>query len=254
MMIYITGDTHNTTDMSNVSAKNMKLCCAEQNVDYSSISNLIILGDFGLPWHTCPINEAGIQPIDKTDKYLLDWFNKKPFRVLAVMGNHDNYDIIEKLPEVDLYKGKAKKVSKNIFYLKRGEFYNIEGHTFLVLGGARSDDKVYRTPHVSWWEQEEWTESQIQECLSNINKIPKYFDYILSHTGPSEGIACADSYYLNEDNLKQLHSDSNVQLNDEIKNIITFQKWFFGHWHSDWGYENFHSSKFIPLYRMGIII
>lgn len=35
-MIYITGDTHNTTDMSNLSSKNMKLCCMEQKTDYKN--------------------------------------------------------------------------------------------------------------------------------------------------------------------------------------------------------------------------
>ena len=49
-MIYITGDTHNTEDMSNLSSKNMKLCCMEQNTDFHAITAAIILGDFGLPW------------------------------------------------------------------------------------------------------------------------------------------------------------------------------------------------------------
>ncbi len=48
-MIYITGDTHNTTDMSNLSSKNMKLCCMEQKVDFHDITTAIVLGDFGLP-------------------------------------------------------------------------------------------------------------------------------------------------------------------------------------------------------------
>ena len=90
-MIYITGDTHNTEDMSNVSSSNMKLCCAEQKADYSKITNIIILGDFGLPWYDCPVDENGIHPSNKTDKYLLDWYNKKPFKIFAVMGNLDNY-------------------------------------------------------------------------------------------------------------------------------------------------------------------
>ena len=33
-MIYITGDTHNTVDMSNLSTCNMKLCCRVQNVEF----------------------------------------------------------------------------------------------------------------------------------------------------------------------------------------------------------------------------
>lgn len=38
-----------------------------------------------------------------------------------------------------------------------------------------------------------------------------------------------------EENLKQLHRDSNVVLNDKIDSSISYKKWFFGHWHSDWG-------------------
>ena len=66
------------------------------------------------------------------------------------MGNHDNYDIIEKLPEIEMFGAKVLKVSDNVFYLKRGEVYHIEEKQFLVLGGAMSDDKVWRKPHESW--------------------------------------------------------------------------------------------------------
>lgn len=255
VMIYITGDTHNTEDMSNVSADNMKLCCAEQNVDYSKITNLIILGDFGLPLYECPVDESGIHPTNKTDKYLLKWYNKKPFKILCVMGNHDNYDMIKKLPEVNMFGSSVLKVSENIYYLMRGEVYNIEGHSFLVLGGAKSDDKEFRKPHKNWWPDEELNEEEKENCLLHINSYyKKKFDYILSHTGPSKGIACVDSYYLNEENCKQLKSDSTVCFNDEIDKIISYKKWFFGHWHSDWGYENFMNTKYVPLYRMGIVV
>ena len=74
-MIYITGDTHNTEDMLNLSTKNMKLCCMEQGVDFHNITHVIVLGDFGLPWSSdCEIDEAGIHPADHTDRYLLKWF------------------------------------------------------------------------------------------------------------------------------------------------------------------------------------
>lgn len=253
-MIYITGDTHNNKDMSNVSSSNMKLCCAEQNIDYSEITNLIILGDFGVPWYDCPVDENGIHPSNKTDKYLLDWYNKKPFKIFAVMGNHDNYDMLEKLPSVTMFSSTVLKVSDNIFYLKRGEVYNIENKKILVLGGARSDDKAYRKIHESWWPQEELSNEEKQHCLSILKKTDFNFDYILSHTGSSAGIACTDSYYLNEENLIELKDDSNVAFNDLIDSKVTYKKWFFGHWHSDWGYDNYNSTKYVPLYRMGILI
>ena len=252
-MIYITGDTHNTEDMYNVSSSNMKLCCAEQNADYSKITNLIILGDFGLPWNNCFVDKNGIHPRNKTDKYLQAWYNKKPFKILAVMGNHDNYDLLEKLPPVKMFGSTVLRVSDNIFYLKRGEVYNIENKSFLVLGGAKSDDKAYRKIHESWWPQEEWSDEEKQHCLSILQKTDFNFDYILSHTGPSAGIACTDSYYLNEENLIKLKDDSNVAFNDLIDSKVTYKKWFFGHWHSDWGYDNYNSTKYVPLYHMGIV-
>ena len=188
-MLYITGDTHGDVDMSNLSSRTLKRCCAEQNVDFHTITAAIVLGDFGLPWYDCAVDADGIHPTDKTDAYLLRWYNKKPFTILAVMGNHDNYDVIEKLPEVSLFGGTALKVSRNIFYLKRGEVYTIEGKRFLVLGGAQSEDKAWRVPHESWWQQEEWTEAERVACFETIRQHGSQFDYILSHTGTTEAIA-----------------------------------------------------------------
>lgn len=253
-MIYITGDTHNSEDIATVSSRNMKLCCAEQKIDYQKITNLIILGDFGVPWFNCPVDEDGIHPSNKTDIYLLNWYNKKPFKILAVMGNHDNYEMIEKLPSVEMFDSMVLKVSENIFYLKRSEVYNIENKKFLILGGAKSDDKMYRIPYKSWWHQEEWSEEEKEGCLQRLYEHSFYFDYVLSHTGPSKGIACTDSYYLNEENLAQLKTDSTVVFNDSIDSKIVYKKWFFGHWHSDWGYENYQSTKYVPLYHMGIVL
>ena len=242
-MIYITGDTHNTEDMSNLSSKNMKLCCLEQGAEFQSITHAVVLGDFGLPWTS-----------DHTDRYLLKWYSQKPFKILAVMGNHDNYDVIEKLPEVEMFGSKVLKVSDNVFYLKRGNIYTIEDKRFLVLGGALSEDKAWRKPHESWWEQEEWSDEEKQACLDKIGQYGGSFDYVLSHTGPSAGIALTDDFFSNEENLEELRRDSNVVFNDKIDSIISYKKWFFGHWHSDWGYENYKETKYVPLYHQGIVI
>ena len=116
-----------------------------------------------------------------------------------------------------------------------------------------SDDKAWRKPHESWWEQEEWSEEEKASVLAKI-ETKMQFDYVLSHTGPSAGIALTDDFFCNEENLKQLQRDSNVVFNDKIDSIISYKKWFFGHWHSDWGYENYDKSKYVPLYHQGIVI
>lgn len=131
-----------------------------------------------------------------------------------------------------MFGAKALKVSDNVFYLKQGEIYTIDDKRFLILGGAMSDDKVWRKPHESWWKQEEWSEGEKENCFAKI-KENKEFDYVLSHTGPSAGITLTDDFFCNEENLKQLQKDSNVVFNDKIDSTISYKKWFFGHWHSD---------------------
>ena len=153
-----------------------------------------------------------------------------------------------------MFGAKVLKVCENIFYLKRGEIYILENKRFLVLGGALSDDKAWRKPHESWWSQEEWSEKEKADCLEKIKRDNCSFDYVLSHTGPSEGIALTDSYFSNPENRIQLLKDSNVLFNDEIDSMISYKKWFFGHWHSDWGYENYWNSKYVPLYHQGIVL
>ena len=253
-MVYITGDTHNVNDMANLSVGKMKLNCKMQGVDYSAISYAIVLGDFGLPWYECAVDEQGIHPTDKTDRYLLEWYNSKPFKIFAVPGNHDNYDMIEKLPEVPMFGAAVRRVSENVFYFKRGEIYEIEGSRFLVLGGALSEDKAFRTLHESWWPQERWTEKEETACLEKLKLEGTNFDYILSHTGPSAGIACIDPYFLDEENLESLALDSTVVFNDKIDSLVTYKKWFFGHWHSDWGCEHFEESAYVGVYRRGVVV
>ena len=48
--------------------------------------------------------------------------------------------------------------------------------------------------------------------------------------------------------------DPTVKLNDEVNSRVSYKKWFFGHWHSDWGYENFARSAYVPLYHKGIVV
>lgn len=253
-MIYITGDTHNTIDMSHLSVKEIRKYCYWQQRDHKDITYAMVLGDFGLPWYNCAVDEDGIHPEMKDDKYLLNWYNEKPFKILAVMGNHDNYNMIEMLPEVDMFGGKVLKVSENIFYLKRGHIYNIEGNIFLVLGGAQSHDKQWRQLGKNLWALEEWTAEEEQECLKRIEEYGTDVDYIVSHTGPIEGISCIESSVDDEECREAFMEDPNVRFNTKIDEMMTYKKWFFGHWHTSWGYDHRMESQYAPLYSAGIVL
>lgn len=170
------------------------------------------------------------------------------------MGNHDNYTMLDRLLEVEMFGDKVLKVSENIFYLIRGHFYTIEDKSFLALGGAQSHDKEFRTPGIDYWPQEEWCDEEKKACLERVNLQGSKVDYIISHTDTSKGLSCFENEYRNTDFLYSAKRDSTVIFNDIIDSKVNYKKWFFGHWHTDWGYENYSESKYVPLYKKGICI
>ena len=141
--------------------------------------------------------------------------------------------MIEKLPEVEMFGNKTLKVSTNIYYLKRGHFYNIEEKSFLVLGGAESQDKERRKLNVSFWKQELMSDQEEYDCLKRIEEHGSKVDYILSHTGPIEGIALIESSCDNPEYREFYREDKTVRFNDKINEIMSYKKWFFGHWHDE---------------------
>jgi hypothetical protein len=190
---------------------------------YKKINYHIILGDTGFLW---PGNEEA--EADNYKKLTL-----RPFPVLYVAGNHEPVLGRSDLPEVDIGIGEktvlVRKEKPFIAYLKRGKIYNIENHKFLVLGGALSIDKIYRTPGKSWWEQEYWSDDE-KTAISGLLKNDNNFDYVLSHTGPSRinrAINNVDSDYIPK--IK----DEVSALNEIIDAKITCKQWFCGHWHKD---------------------
>ena len=82
-MIYITGDTHGA--FQRLSTKNFPEQREMTKDDY-----LIICGDFGLIW------DVGAE--SKEEKYWLKWFEEKPFTLLFIDGNHENYDLLNSIP------------------------------------------------------------------------------------------------------------------------------------------------------------
>lgn len=86
-MIYLTGDTHGSFKrFSNRKMKAKGLSLTEE--DY-----LVVCGDFGLCWAK-----------DDTFLYELDFFRGKPYTILWIQGNHENYDMIKEY-EIEEWKG-----------------------------------------------------------------------------------------------------------------------------------------------------
>jgi hypothetical protein len=151
-------------DQSNLEAMGLKL---------TENDKVIICGHFGLPWYR-----------DKEEECCLDWLEAKPFEILFVDGNHENFDLLYKLPVEERYGGKVRKLRKNIFHLMRGEVYEIEGKVFFAFGGATSFDKYMREEHVDWWEEEIFSEAEKLNAIRNLERMRNKVDCVITHTVP----------------------------------------------------------------------
>ena len=123
-MIYITGDTHG--DFTRFSAKRLR----RTGLELTKEDYIIICGDFGLCWAK-----------DKTFEYHCKNFAEKPYTILWVQGNHENYDMIGEYPLEEWHGGKARHIIRDrVILLERGQVFEIDGKTFFTFGGASSHD------------------------------------------------------------------------------------------------------------------
>lgn len=123
-------------------------------------------------------------------------------------GNHDNYDQINSkiLPNFLGDFGTLKIDNLDIFYVR----------------GGRSIDKDQRIIGVSWWEQEELSWTQLQECIDLYLKTKPQF--VISHECPSEIIQFLNGYRIPP-------SRTSTALQMMWQNHKP-QKWYFGHHHT----------------------
>ena len=217
-MICVTGDTHG--DQSFFQDKRLWI------LDKSD--TLIIAGDFGYIF------------LDSVkENIFLDRLEKEKYTICFVDGNHECFPAIYKYPEVPFKGGKAHKIRKNIFHLKRGEIYEIEGTKILAFGGAYSIDKKWRQPGVTVFCEELPNESEYNNCLENLKKCNNKVDYIITHQGPKS--------LIESEFLKPLIPEEKelVEFLEYIHENVEFKKWYFGHWHLDKVIED----KFRVLYH-----
>ena len=123
-MVYITGDTHAVFNRFNT--KNFP-----EQKEMTKDDFVIVCGDFGGIWYD-----------NKYERHWLKWLSEKPFTILYVDGNHENFDRLysEEFEVVDFHGGKAHKLNDSVYHLMRGEIFDFEGKKFLAFGGSRSHD------------------------------------------------------------------------------------------------------------------
>lgn len=123
-MIYVTGDTHG--EYGRFSKRKFQ----KTGIELTEKDYVIVCGDFGLCWER-----------NATFLYECDLFKRRPFTVLWVQGNHENYDMISEFPVEEWNGGKVRHIVRDkVILLERGQVFTIEGKTFFTFGGAASHD------------------------------------------------------------------------------------------------------------------
>lgn len=227
-MLYITGDTHG--NFERFSTRSFPEGRYLTNDDY-----VIILGDFGGIWDFDESN--------KSELYTLKWLEDKPFSILFLDGNHENFDRLQNFPTKPWHGGQVHEIRPSILHLMRGEIYEIEGKSFFVFGGAASHDiadgilepddkrikqwqkerRHFRINHISWWKEEMPSRKEMEHGIANLEQHNNSVDFILTHS-PSSQMADTLGYH----NFDELTSYQQF-----IHQTTHFKKWYFGHLHRD---------------------
>ena len=229
-MIYLTGDTHGTIN----EGKLFKTPHIKAD-DY-----LIIAGDFGYIWYQDRNEPEELKALER--------LSHLPYTLLFIDGNHENFDrlLSDEFETVERFGGPVKRVRDNIFYLMRAEEYLIENKRIFALGGAMSTDKEFRTPRLSWWE-DEIPDSKTLKRAEALIKSRKHFDMVLTHAAPQQTV---DKLYSEGLLLsRQRKYDPLSVFLESMLSYISFDYWFCGHYHLDMTYPLSDSRKIQLLYN-----
>ena len=219
-MLFVTGDVHYPLDAEKLFFLNEYL---------TSSDTVIVSGDMGLAWDTQK----------RTTDCINELMYKTKYNILFIDGNHEHFPILNAYPTVDLYGGKAGKLTDRLYHLYRGEEYCIEGKTFLTFGGARSLDRGLRIDGEDWFAEEEATITECNKFLEQFYTTRTY-DYVITHDAPKFITDMLHPFDIE-------HPKScTQQMLDELVKHISCKHWFFGHHHTD---RVFDGTSFVCLYN-----
>ena len=203
-MIYVTGDTHGDFERF----KKFKGLFKKKK-DY-----VIVCGDFGFIWDG-----------SEEEKKLLDKFKKLKCTVLFVEGCHDNLDLLKTYPEKEMFGGKVREINESLYYLKRGQVFEIDGKSVFTMGGGQSYDCEDRIPGKTWWSDEMPSMEEFREGEKNLMERDCKVDIIITHQNPHSDFIVETNTVPKENIL--------VAFLLSVSKNIEYKHWYFGCEHVD---------------------
>lgn len=220
-MIWVTGDTHG--DFSRVIAFCQKWQTQREDT-------LIILGDAG-------INYFG----DERETMLKEQLAQLPITLFCIHGNHEARP--ETLDGYELQEAFGGQVYvdpryPNQLFAVDGTIYQIGKQRTLVIGGAYSVDKFIRLiRRWKWFEDEQPSETIKARTVATLETAKWQVDIVLSHTCPKSQIPVEKLPPLAPEWTPV--DDSTEEWLDTIREKLTFNRWYAGHFHVDYLRDNF---------------
>lgn len=209
--VFVTGDTHGSYDFDKLIEFKDKFGEQLTKEDY-----VIIAGDFGVVWTDRP---------DEEEKLVLNWLDNCSWTTLFIDGNHENHIRLTTFPEVEILGGRAHRLNKSVFHIKRGEVIKINDLKILCMGGADSHDKKFRIDGKDWWSQERITEVDVENARKNLARYNFTIDYVIAHSVPR---------IIQFKIFPYMKPNRSCYLLEEIYNSIDINKaWVSGHYHED---------------------
>ncbi len=214
-MIYLVSDLHGGQDTDGFCE--YVSSCTENDI-------LIILGDV----------ELGFQNTEEVKRFTA-YFESLTCNIAFIDGNHENFDYLYSFPEEEWNGGRVHRISDNIVHLMRGYVFEIQGKSFLTMGGCKSSQKWIDAG--LWWKQEVPTSDEIERAYCSLAKHEGRVDYVLTHKYPHEKPVSADPLTLEG---FWNYVDENVD----------FHHWYAGHWHKEISFDEKHTAIFDKLIKL----
>ena len=200
---------------------------------------IIILGDAGFDFY-----------LNKTDERKKKEVNARGYKIYFLRGNH------EQCPElvpgyIKIFDEEVKGAVycnpeyPNIRAFMDYGFYDINGYTCLIIGGAYSVDKQWRLQRVGmteetndpkksgWFNNEQLTLEQRADCLQKVKQFHatgKQIDFVMTHTCPYSWEP--RDMFLNFIDQSTV-DDSTERWLEEVAESCNWKYWLFGHFHAD---------------------
>ncbi len=216
--IYVIGDIHGDYDLIDARFGELQASSLKEKEDV-----LFVAGDAGF------INSY---ESEKSKEKRIEHLNHLPFIIIVVLGNHENYDIIESLPEVEIFNGKCyKEEGVDVYYAKNGQVFDIDGTKFFTFNGGLSIDKEKRLEYekeygIKFWWPQEIKEEDFPAAFHNY--FTHQVDFVITHDVPKDIFVKLVPF------IPGRFKNQTCPLQDFLQRIYAipkFKHWYAGHYH-----------------------